>query len=206
MAAPDRQKKPVTWREYRKTDEGEVWEIIGGTAYDMSAAPTPRHQRIVGALYRALGRSLHGKTCAPLISPVDVKLSDTDVVQPDLFVICDPTQEKATHIEGAPALVIEVLSPSTSYHDRIRKLELYARSGVREVWLVTPFPSSVEVFVLRGGQYQVEILCGDETDLTSPTLPEITVHLTDIFDFPIEPGEDLHLVKEARPMYTKISE
>ena len=81
----------------------------------------------------------------------DSGLSEEDIVQPDLIVVCDANRIKPTHIEGPPTLVIEVLSPSTQAYDRVRKLRLFAASGVQEVWLVTPHPSLVEVLTLDGG-------------------------------------------------------
>jgi len=69
--------------------------------------------------------------CPVYPAPMDLKLSDRDVVQPDILVVCDPKQIKKTHVEGPPFLLIEILSFSTLLHDRGRKLELYARSGVQ---------------------------------------------------------------------------
>ena len=89
------------------------------------------------------------------VAPTDVKLSEEDIVQPDLIVVCDANRIKPTHIEGPPTLVIEVLSPSTQAYDRVRKLRLFAASGVQEVWLVTPHPSLVEVLTLDGASYRI---------------------------------------------------
>lgn len=191
----------LTWEDYRGYPDDERWEIIDGVAYNMSAAPATRHQKIVGRLNRYFEEFFEDRECEPYVSPTDVKLSDNDIVQPDLLVICKPNQDKESHIEGAPRLVIEVLSPTSVHHDRIRKLSLYARSGVREVWLITPFPSAVEIFVLDGARYRLEAVFEKQDELASPTFPELTIDLEAVFDFPVDPGEELHLIKEGRPGY-----
>lgn len=144
-----------------------------------------------------------GKKCEPFAAPTDVKLSDEDVVQPDLLVVCEPDKIKTTHIEGPPTLIVEILSPSTALFDRARKMRTYAKFAVKEVWLVTPYPGLAEVFVLDGESYR---LCGaytKEDTLTSPTFPELEIDLRKVFDFPIEPDERIEMVKEGRPPYGK---
>lgn len=137
-----------------------------------------------------------GKPCALLVSPLDVVLSEEDVVQPDLFVVCDKSQIKRTHIEGAPALVVEIVSESFSMHDRLLKLNLYARCGVNEYWIVTPFPSMVEVLSLANGKYVVQHVFGRDDTLISPSFPELPITLADVFDFPLEPDEEPPVAKE----------
>ena len=171
----------------------------------MTPAPTTRHQKIVGRLNRYLEEFFEDRDCEPYLSPTDLKLSEIDIVQPDLFVLCNPDQDKRSHVEESPRLVIEVLSPSTVHHDRIRKLRLYARGGVREVWLITPFPSAVEVFVLDRSRYRLEAVFEKKDSLVSPTFPELSIDLKSVLDFPIDPAEDLHLVKEARPTFAESS-
>ena len=192
-----------TWDDYRTWSDDERWEIIGGQAYAMSPAPGTRHQGIQRELTRQLGNFFLGKRCQVFPAPTDVKLSDIDTVQPDLAVVCDPRKIKPTHIEGAPDLVVEVLSPSSETHDRIRKIALYARSGVREVWLVRPYPWLVEVFVLDGDSYRLRQIYGKDDTLASPTLKGLKVKLDNVFDFPLEPGEETPMIREGRPKYGK---
>ena len=154
MGEPAYKNKRYTWSDYQQLPDDERWEIIGGEIFDMSPAPSMRHQSIAGELFRQMANHLHGKPCNPFIAPADLKLSDEDVVQPDLMVVCDQNQIKESHVEGAPALVVEILSPSTQGHDRKRKMALYARAGVKEVWLVSPLPPGIEVFLLDGATYR----------------------------------------------------
>lgn len=189
------QRRRYTWTDYQTWPDHERWEIIGGDAYLM-ASPTSRHQRMVGELHAQMHRHFKGKSCQVFVSPMDVVLDEQDVVQPDLLVVCDPKQITRTHIERAPILVVEILSPNSAGIDRLLKLNLYARAGVKEYWIVTPVPSLVEVLVLEGNRYVVHNVFGKDDTLTSPTFPELQVTLKDVFDFPLEPGEEPPLVKE----------
>ena len=192
---------PYTWDDYRTWPDDERWEIVEGEAYAMSPAPTPRHQHVVATLLYALMTHLAGKRCRPIVSPVDVKLDDLNVVQPDIVVVCRPEQIRCTHVEGPPALVVEVLSPSTALHDRARKLRLYARHGVIEVWLVTPFPPCVEIYRLDGASYRLGEVLSKEDTLRSPSFANLAVDLAPVFDFPLEPGEDPPAVREPPAHY-----
>ena len=189
-----------TWADYRTWPDDERWEIIGGVAHAMTPAPTTRHQAISMELSFQLQTYFRGKACRLFAAPTDIKLSEEDVVQPDLLVVCEKDKVRHTHIEGAPTLIVEILSPSTALHDRGRKLRLYAASGIREVWIVTPFPPSVEILVLDGDSYRIAGVYGEEDELQSPAFPELQIDLNAVFDFPLTPGE-LRIVKESRAAY-----
>ncbi len=192
---------PYTWDDYRSWGDDSRWEILDGVPHAMSPAPSVRHQMILLALARRLGQHFDARPCEVLVSPVDVRLSDLDVVQPDLSVVCDPKQNRGTHVEGPPSLVIEILSPSTAQRDRGSKLDLYARCGVPEVWLVTPFPQSVEVFRLDGATYRRQAAYTQDDTLASPGFPDLKVDLAPVFDFPLEPGEEPPVIREPPPRY-----
>jgi Uma2 family endonuclease len=192
-------KLTYTWNDYRHWDDDRRWELIDGEAYAMSPAPSPRHQGILNRLARFWDEYLDNKPCRVLPAPVDVRLTDEDVVQPDLVVVCESDKITRTHIEGAPTLVVEILSDSTALYDRNRKLRLYARSGIKEVWLVTPYPWLVEVFLLDGASYRLAGTYTKTDRLQSPTFPDLCMDLEKIFDFPIEPGEEIQMVKEGHP-------
>ena len=181
--------KRYTWDDYRTWPDNERWEVIGGEAYGMSPSPTARHQAIQLRLSVGLQAFFRGKKCQVYPAPLDVKLSQTDIVQPDIFVVCNPNQVKTTHIEGAPALVIEILSESSERHDRGIKMRLYAAHGVREVWLVKPYPSMVEVYRLDGHSYRLVATYVPPGKLSSPGFPKLKLKLKDVFDFPLKPDE-----------------
>ncbi|MFA6293721.1 MAG: Uma2 family endonuclease [Victivallales bacterium] len=191
-----------TWADYRKWPDEERWEVIGGEAYMMSPAPTTRHQSILGALAREFLNYFHNKRCKPFLSPVDVKLSEEDIVQPDIVVVCDEKQIRETHIKGAPALVIEIVSPSSAMQDRMRKMRLYAEAGVKEYWIVTPHPAMVEIFLLDGKSYRMHKAFGRDDILTGGTFKNLKINLKEVFSFPLTAEEKkIYEVKESPAKY-----
>ncbi len=200
MAQASRRRQ-YTWDDYRTWDDDKRWELIGGEPYGMSPAPRSRHQAVAGDLFALLHRHFRDRSCRPFISPIDVKLSAVDVVQPDIVVVCDRAQIRDTHVEGSPALVVEVLSPSTSRHDRVRKLRLYARSGIAEYWLVQPYPGVVEVLQLAGDAYRIAGVYTDAETLRSPTFPDLVLDLTAAFTLPVPPEEQIDEIRESAPPY-----
>ena len=100
-----------TLADYLTWPDEERWELIGGVAYNMAPAPAVKHQDIAGEFFARLKEKLRGKACKPFIAPVEVVLSEVDVVQPDVFVVCDTAKITDKNIRGAPELVAEVLFP-----------------------------------------------------------------------------------------------
>ncbi len=190
-------KESFTWDDYCTWSDNERWEIIDGEAFAMSPAPILRHQRISVKLSHQLFNFFDKHPCEVFVAPTDVKLSEHDVVQPDLLVVCDETQMKRTHIEGAPTLIIEILSSSTTLHDRMHKMDLYAASGVKEVWLVTPYPALVEVYLLKDKSYLLKKVFSKNDELKSPTFKDLKLDLAPVFDFPLEPDENIYVIKEG---------
>ena len=177
------QDRRYTWTEYQTWSDDKRWELIDGVAYNMSPAPSTRHQAIAGNFFSSLYRQLTGKTCRPFMAPTDVRLSETDVVQPDILVICDPGKITPSHIEGAPELVVEVLSPSSSAKDLREKKWLYQRSGVREYIVVDPLELYVQRFLLSGeGRYGEPEVFGPEDVIPLVVLDGLTVDLREILE------------------------
>ena len=171
-----------TFSDYRTWPDDERWEIINGEAYAMTPAPTLKHQKVVGNFHLKLAGFFSGKACTVFIAPTDVVLDETNVVQPDLLVVCDRSKLTDANIQGSPDLVVEVLSPSTSLKDKREKKALYERFGVREYLLVYPEDALVERFTLADGRYfQADILNWDET-LTCSIFPELELNLWEVFD------------------------
>jgi Uma2 family endonuclease len=176
-----------TYADYKawELDPGERYEIIGGEAYAMSA-PNDFHQAIVAELSRQFGNFLHGKPCKVRPSPYDVRLffeedeSDDTVVQPDLSVICDEQKRGPEGGRGAPDLIVEVLSPSNSSEEYVRKFNLYLEAGVREYWVVAPKSKTVQVFVLEDDAYKGTVYNSSAT-VSSKALAGLSVTLTDVF-------------------------
>lgn len=192
----------VSWTDYCSWTDDKRWEIIDGHPYAMTA-PRVNHQAVLGELYVLLHTHFKSRPCQVFLSPIDVKISEYDVVQPDIVVICERSKLTETHVEGAPDLAIEVLSPSTQRHDRIRKLRLYAAAGVKEYWLIQPYPAMAEVLSLEGGSYRIAGTYTERDTLTSPLFPELILELAAVFPPPGE--ETIEEIRETPPPYSQIS-
>lgn len=171
-----------TYEDYQTWPDDERWEILDGKAYNMTPAPTTRHQRIVGNIYHLLRTMLGGRRCLPGIAPTDVVLSAYDVVQPDVFVVCDPSKITEKNIQGAPDLIVEVLSPATARKDRWEKRALYQRFGVLEYLLVDPDGEYVERYSLgEGGRYDQGGVFSAEETLTLSSIEQVDIPLSEVF-------------------------
>ena len=187
------------YENYQSWPDNEHWEIIEGEAFNMSPAPSTRHQLISGNLFGELRSYFKNKKCQVFPAPTDVKLSDTDIVQPDILVVCNLDQIKISYIESAPSLIIEILSPYTEMHDRVRKMRLYAKYGVKEYWIVTPFPSMIEVFLLKNNKYILFQAYAKNEILQSVTFKKLSIVLSDIFTFPLKPEEEKIFLQVKEP-------
>lgn len=134
-------------------DRREEW--IDGKIVAMSPASTG-HIYVSGNIYRIFGNYLQGKNCIAFSDGLLVRLSDTDKFVPDVMVVCDRDKIKRTYINGAPDLVVEVLSPSTAKNDKGYKKDVYESSGVPEYWIVNPAGKSIEVYLLKNGRYTLD--------------------------------------------------
>ena len=172
-------------RDYMNLPESEErrYELIEGEMY-MVPSPTTGHQRtaveletvLVGFVRsRGLGEVLH--------APLDVVLSDEDVLQPDIMFVSKHRSSIVTssNIQGAPDLVVEILSPGTAKRDRTIKRARYGRFGVREYWIVDPESKSLEV--TRAGESGLETVrvYPEGTVATSPLLEGLRIEVSTIF-------------------------
>lgn len=171
-----------TWTDYRAWPDDERWEIIDGVAYAMSPAPSTQHQRVALRLASRVERQLEGKLCRPFIAPTDVRLSDVDVVQPDILVVCDSAKVTPTHIEGAPDVVIEVLSPRTSAKDLRQKKALYERTGVREYVVVDPLEQYAIGFLNGADGFDKGTVFAADEMLVFATLEGVEIPLWEVFE------------------------
>ena len=147
-----------TYKEYCSWPDDERWELIDGVAYTMSPAPSSRHQGVSFNLSTQIGLFLQNRSCTAFSAPFDVFLPEfpiesentiDTIVQPDISVICDSTKIIEKGCLGAPDLVVEILSPSTSKRDLNEKFQLYERSGVKEYWIVDIGNKYIRVYHLQ---------------------------------------------------------
>jgi Uma2 family endonuclease len=182
--ASDTLTRLVTYDDYRQLpDDGKQYQIIGGELY-MTPAPTTIHQRIALRLKLKLFEFVErNKLGEVLDAPVDVILSMTDVVQPDIVFVAKERMNIITqkNIVEAPDLVVEVLSEHTETIDRKKKKELYARHGVREYWIVDPEAKTIDQFLNENGQLtRTHTIKSGET-LASQIVEGLQVSVDEIF-------------------------
>ncbi|GHT57954.1 hypothetical protein FACS1894109_11220 [Spirochaetia bacterium] len=185
MTALAQEQPYYTYADYLEWDEGDRTEIIDGEAF-MLATPDLTHQIISRGLFLQIAAFLNGKPCQPFFAPVSVRLhpeadnSDNTVFEPDIIVVCDSSKLDKKGCNGAPDLVIEILSPSTARHDKVIKFNKYQEAGVREYWIVDPDTQSVQACVLENGRY---ILSSYDDTGTAPitALPGCVIDLRTVF-------------------------
>jgi Uma2 family endonuclease len=191
MAKPLEYAQYLTYEDYAKIDDGNRYELIDGALYAM-ASPNADHQWIVTQLGRRLSNFLDGRRCEAFVAPFDVRLNadkknknDDTVVQPDVLVLCDKTKlgPKGENIKGAPDMVIEVISKSSAYIDRVLKHKKYMEAGVREYWIVDPSNKAVCVNLLENKKYYVRNY-GNTDTIPVQVLSGLEINLGEIF--PVE--------------------
>ena len=130
------------------------WELIDGIPYAMSPMPVPKHQRIASALnaefYTALKKCKHCK----VYQPIDYKISDEIIVQPDILIVCSKIDKK--FLDFPPALVVEILSPSTALKDRHTKFDIYQQQQIKYYLIVSPDTEQIEVYEIEDGVYRLK--------------------------------------------------
>ena len=166
---------PYRAADYWQLPEGAPVELIRGE-FVMSPAPRTRHQVVVGELNAMLRVAAKNGGGLTLPSPTDVVLSDDTILQPDaLYIAKDRRGIVDDRVNGPPDLAIEVLSPGAERRDRIQKLDLYARYGVAELWIVDPEAQHIDFFLLESGGYVLKQ--GSADRYQSPRLPEVEINL-----------------------------
>jgi Uma2 family endonuclease len=166
-------------------EDGRRHELIDGE-HIVTPAPTRMHQEISGRLFAAIWKHLEVHPLGKVYySPIDVILSDTDVVQPDIVFVSNERRDVlATWIHGAPDLAIEIVSPSSRRLDEVTKRGLFEKFGVREYWVVDPEFETVRVHRRghAGAFVRLAELARERNEvLDTPLLPDFAVPLTWLF-------------------------
>ena len=177
----------LTYEDYLQfPDDGKRHEIIEGDHY-MTPAPRTKHQRISRRLLVALsGFAASRRLGEVFAAPFDVVLSDENVVQPDLLFVSAARAAVVTedNIQGAPDLIVEILSESSRKKDEVTKRKLYERFGVQEYWIVDPELEIVKIFKLTQHGYGRASELSKETNdvLTTEFLPGFACAVSEIFE------------------------
>lgn len=155
--------------------DGQRYEIIAGELFAMPS-PNSAHAIVVANLFFFLAQVVRALGGRVFTAPIDLFLPDADPVQPDLLVLLPEQLALISRrgVEGPPALVVEILSPSNPDHDRIRKRRLYAQAGIPEYWLVDPERHAISVLVLVGSDYGTHRHATRAMLVTSTVLPALT--------------------------------
>ena len=173
-----------TYEDYRTAPPDKRYELLDGDLL-LNPAPNLKHQSVQVGMGRRLAQFIEERALgAFFFAPCDVVLSDTDVVQPDLLFVSNERAHLLSggdNVQGAPDLVVEILSPGTADRDRGYKRALYAKHGVKEYWLVDPAAETVSILRLRGGVLAVARTFGRNETLQSPLLAGFELDLEDIF-------------------------
>ena len=175
--------RKLTYDDYCKTPDDQRWELINGELI-MAPSPNTAHQIVCLNLASLVnGFVKEGGLGQVFIAPLDVVLSNVNVVQPDLLFISNARQHILTeaNVQGAPDLVVEILSPSTASRDWRAKMDLYAEHGVQEYWVVDPEAQRVWVMARTEDTLTEVANYGPADTLTSPTLPGFTANLSEVF-------------------------
>lgn len=132
------------------------WELIEGYPIAMSPTPIPAHQRVTSEIRTELTLALRKANCnhCRAYDPLDYKIAEDIILVPDILIICGEVKKK--FLDFPPALVVEVLSPSTALRDRHTKFQLYEQQGVKYYLIIDADKKTVEVFVLKNTKYEVE--------------------------------------------------
>ena len=175
--------RKYTYDDYLNRDDDVRFELIDGVIY-LLATPARVHQGISGEIHVQLYNFLKGKPCKVYYSPFSVRLSvgegsDT-VLEPDLVVICDMSIMDDRGCVGAPDMVIEILSPSTSKKDMTIKFDKYLQAGVKEYWIVSPDSKTVLVHILKDGKYYTKAYSDTDT-ISVHVLEGCKISLPEVF-------------------------
>ena len=172
-----------TYDDYAKTPDDVRYQLIDGELI-LSPSPTFYHQRISAAMSGELRAwTVSNRSGEVVCAPMDVYFTETDTVQPDILFISTERMHivEDRYVRGAPDLVVEILSPSTSGLDLGTKMELYALHGVPHYWIIDPDTGTMRTLRLEAGEY-AEVASFTENDvLTSDAFPGLRIDLREVF-------------------------
>ena len=173
----------LTYEDYCKTPEDERYELIDGVLI-MAAAPNMAHQTTQRKLGWRMASTVETEELGEVFfSPCDVVLSEHTTLQPDLIFVSNENADIITdaNIQGAPDLVVEIISPSSTGRDWVTKRDLYAKHGVKEYLLIHPIDRTVWVMLLKDGYLELVATLYEGDTLTFSTIEGFSVKLSDIF-------------------------
>jgi len=167
----------------RAPDDGRRYELYDGDVF-VIPAPIPRHQVVQHLVTELLLEQCRRHGGFAVSSPIDIVFSEYDVLQPDV-VFFRPERAHLVDLDRAirhaPDLCVEILSTSTEANDRRRKLQMFARYGVPEYWVIDPVTESIEVYRLETGSYMLAQRVSEDDEVRSTVLPGARLRAGRIF-------------------------
>ena len=179
------EKKRYTYADYLGWEGPQRYQLFNGEAFQM-ASPSVVHQALLMELGTQFDNFLRGKPCQVFAAPLDVRLfpeednSDDTVLQPDLLVVCDKDKLGKGSVNGAPDLVVEIVSPSNTHSELFRKFQFYLEAGVREYWVIDPETKSVQVHIYDNGHY-LSTAYKNNARIPVTVLPGLEIPLEDLW-------------------------
>lgn len=177
-------KKKYTAEDYMMLEEGAPFQLIN---YDlvMAPSPIPEHQVISRRITIAMSNFLGDKVDDGFLvyAPMDVKLDKGNIFQPDVLYVTPERKEQIVkdRVEGAPDIVIEILSPFNAYYDLIQKKDVYEKYGVKEYIIFDPIANTATLYALKDGIYYLHQKAQENDLLNSLVLPGFSFDLSYIF-------------------------
>ncbi|MBM4064043.1 MAG: Uma2 family endonuclease [Planctomycetes bacterium] len=177
-------RKKITYADYLKIDDNNRYEIFHGELR-MVPAPSTDHQGISINLGSLIWKFVKEKKLGKVFeAPTDVVFDDDEVFQPDIVFIKSERQDiiRENAIHGIPDLIVEIVSPSSTFYDMVEKKEIYRKYGVKEYWLVFPKEKGIEVLTLENGEY-LEFCKSKKTGIVKSKLLEgLEINSKDVFE------------------------
>ncbi|KFD40557.1 hypothetical protein DK28_0203725 [Peptococcaceae bacterium SCADC1_2_3] len=177
------QKEVYTYADYALLPEGAPYQLIGGKLV-MTPAPTTYHQIISIRLELKFANFVNEKNLGLVLdAPIDVYFGEKETYQPDIIFIAQDRFHviEPARINGAPDMVVEILSPSTGYYDLKKKARTYARYGVKEYWIVDPEDKSIEVYKGQEEKFVLDQRVEEEGKIKSLILDGLAVEAKEVF-------------------------
>ena len=174
----------LTYDDYVELpNDGKRYEILAGELA-VTPAPNLKHQISSANVFKIVSRHVDdNKLGITLYAPIDLILESTSVLQPDLLFVSQARWNILTDkgIVGAPDLVVEILSPTTTRNDRVTKAQIYARHKVPAYWIVDPEQESIEIYLLSADGYRLATILQGEAPASAPPFTDLKLAAIDIF-------------------------
>ena len=175
-----------TYADYLKWEGLERYQLINGKVFNIPSSSVV-HQALLMELSMQFADWLKGKPCQVFAAPLDVRLfpkeddSDDTVVQPDLLVVCDKEKLSKGYVNGAPDLVVEIVTPLSTYYEFFLQFHGYLEAGVREYWVIDPEGQKMQVNIYENGHYISSVHKGNES-VPVNILPGLNITLGSLWE------------------------